>query len=42
MTDTQRNEIQRLRLAGLGYVKIAQTLTLPVNTVKSFCLNCTP
>ena len=37
MTDTQRNEIQRLRLAGLGYVKIAQTLTLPVNTVKSFC-----
>ena len=37
MTDTQRNEIQYLRQAGLGYVKIAQTLTLPVNTVKSFC-----
>lgn len=37
MTDTQRNEIQRLRQAGLGYVKIAQILTLPANTVKSFC-----
>lgn len=37
MTDTQRNEIQRLRQAGLGYMKIAQTLTIPVNTVKSFC-----
>lgn len=37
MTDSQRNEIQRLRQTGLGYVKIAQTLALPVNTVKSFC-----
>ena len=37
MTETQRKEIQRLRQAGLGYVKIAQTLTLPANTVKSFC-----
>ena len=37
MTDSQRNEIQRLRQTGLGYVKIAQILTLPANTVKSFC-----
>jgi endogenous inhibitor of DNA gyrase (YacG/DUF329 family) len=37
MTDTQRNEIQRLRQAGFGYVRISQTLKLPVNTVKSFC-----
>lgn len=37
MTDTQRNEIQRLRRSGIGYVKIAQELNLSANTVKSFC-----
>lgn len=37
MTDTQRKEIQRLRQAGIGYVKIAQTLAMSTNTVKSFC-----
>lgn len=37
MTDTQRNEIQRLRRSGIGYVKIAQELHLSVNTIKTFC-----
>ena len=37
MTDNQRNEIQRLRQSGMGYVKIAQMLDLSANTVKSFC-----
>lgn len=37
MTDTERNEIQRLRQSGMGYVKIAQQLNLSANTVKSFC-----
>ena len=37
MTDTQRKEIHRLRQAGTGYVKIAQTLELSPNTVKAYC-----
>lgn len=37
MTETQRKEIQRLRQAGMGYVKIAHSLGLSTNTVKSFC-----
>jgi endogenous inhibitor of DNA gyrase (YacG/DUF329 family) len=37
MTDTQRTQIKELYLAGYGYKKIAQTLCLSVNTVKSYC-----
>jgi endogenous inhibitor of DNA gyrase (YacG/DUF329 family) len=37
MTDTQRTQIKELRLAGYGYKKIAQALSLSVNTVKSYC-----
>lgn len=37
MTDIQRMKIKELRLAGLGYKKIAQALSLSVNTVKSYC-----
>jgi hypothetical protein len=37
MTDTQRAQIKELRLAGYGYKKIAQALSLSVNTVKSYC-----
>ena len=40
MTDTQRKEIHRLRQAGTGYVKIAQTLELSPNTVKALRENC--
>ena len=37
MTDTQRNEIKRLRQDGMGYVKIAQILDMSENTVKAYC-----
>ena len=37
MTDNQKTQIQRLRQEGYGYVKIAQELNLPKNTIKSFC-----
>ena len=37
MTDIQRMQIKELRLAGYGYKKIAQALSLSVDTVKSFC-----
>lgn len=37
MTDTQRNEIKRLREAGTGYTAIAQALSLPANTIKTYC-----
>lgn len=37
MTDTQRTQIKKLRLAGYGYKKIALALCLSVNTVKSYC-----
>lgn len=33
----KRNEIQRLRQEGYGYVRIAQMLGLSENSVKSFC-----
>ena len=36
MTETQRNEIQRLRQTGMAYAAIAKMLNLPANTVKSF------
>jgi orotate phosphoribosyltransferase-like protein len=37
MNDTQRKEIQRLRQAGMGYGKIAQSLSISANTVKAYC-----
>ena len=37
MTDTERNQIIRLRGEGYSYIKIATVLSLKENTVKSFC-----
>lgn len=37
MNKTQKEQIHRLRHDGLGYLKIAQTLGLSENTVKSYC-----
>ena len=37
MTRDQQEEIRRLRASGEGYKRIAATLGLSVNTVKSFC-----
>ena len=37
MNDTQRSEIKRLREVGCGYTAIAQTLSLPANTIKTYC-----
>ena len=37
MTDSQKQQIMRLRAAGDGYGRIAQEVGISVNTVKSFC-----
>ena len=37
MTEEQKTAIQDLRSKGEGYKKIAQTLGLSENTIKSFC-----
>ena len=37
MTDHQKAQIIKLRVAGNGYGKIAQMLDISLNTVKSFC-----
>ena len=37
MTDAQKKQIREYRNDGYGYKKIAQTLGISVNTVKSFC-----
>ena len=37
MNDAQRSEIKRLREAGTGYMAIAQALSLPANTIKTYC-----
>lgn len=37
MTDIQKSQILKLRASGSGYGKIAQTLGISLNTVKSFC-----
>ena len=37
MKVTERDEINRLRSLGYGYIKIAQQLGLSENSVKSFC-----
>ena len=37
MTNSQKIQIAKLRTAGEGYGKIAQTLGISLNTIKSFC-----
>lgn len=37
MTHEQKSQIVALRAQGLGYKKVAQMLSLSVNTVKSYC-----
>lgn len=37
MNDIQKNQIKTLRLQGAGYSKIARSLGLSENTVKSYC-----
>ena len=37
MTDVQREEIRRIRLAGKSYTQISEILKLSRNTVKSIC-----
>lgn len=37
MTDKEKSQIIKLRAAGNGYGRIAQTLGISPNTVKSFC-----
>ena len=38
MTKDEKLKIADMRRNGVGYAKIAQTLQLPVSTVKSYCL----
>lgn len=38
MTEIQRNQITGMRAAGLSYGKIAESLGIPQNTVKSYCV----
>ncbi len=38
LTDTQKTEIRGLRASGYGYGTIAQQLSLPRETVRSFCV----
>lgn len=37
MTDAQKNQIENLRAAGLGYKKIAEQMALSENTIKTYC-----
>lgn len=37
MTENQKLQIEKLRSDGYGYIRIAQTLGISENTVKSFC-----
>lgn len=37
MTDLQKEQIKAMRLQGMGYLKIGQTLGISNNTVRSFC-----
>ena len=37
MIQEQKQRIQEMRLQGLSYTKIANSLALPVSTVKSYC-----
>lgn len=37
MTDLQKEQIQRMRLQGISYVKIGEKLGISDNTVRSYC-----
>ena len=37
MTDSQKEQIDIMRLSGYGYLKIAKALGVSENTVKSYC-----
>lgn len=37
MKDSEITKINTLRRQGIGYIKIAKQLNLPVNSVKSYC-----
>lgn len=37
MTDSQKSQIDKMRLKGCGYVKIALAIGISENTVKSYC-----
>ena len=37
MNDSQRQQIRKLREEGYGYGRIAQTLDLSENTIKTYC-----
>lgn len=37
MTELEKQKIIKLRNGGYGYIRIAQTLGMSENTVKSFC-----
>ncbi len=37
MTEAEKNQITEFRDKGFGYKKIAQTMGISINTVKSFC-----
>lgn len=38
LTDTQKTAIQNLRVSGLGYKTIAEKLSIPRDTVRSYCV----
>ena len=37
MTDIERAQVMKMQREGLGYKRIATVLSLPLNTVKTFC-----
>lgn len=37
MTEIQKTQIKQMRANGIGYLKIAKTLGMSENTVKSYC-----
>ena len=37
MTEFQKEQVKKLRLCGLGYIKVAQAVGISENTVKSYC-----
>ena len=38
MTDKEKEELAHLRKRGMGYSKIAKFMSLPISTVKSYCI----
>ena len=37
MTHEEKKQIERMRAAGMSYTRIAETLDISVNSIKSFC-----